>query len=105
MAMRFSSVKENRALNKYAGPGIPDLVLLNEKGDVLSDSYVGGKYRGPHQVMNDLKKLLANGPAAVAGTDNSATTTTAANSASKPASSSIKSPSGTNWDEVFKKKP
>ncbi len=39
-AMRYSAVKGSR-LAKFAGPGIPCLVLLNEKGEVLSHSYVG----------------------------------------------------------------
>lgn len=57
-AVRYSGAKSDRALTKYAGRGIPDLVLLNEKGEVLSDSYAGKGYLGPHKVMNDLKKLL-----------------------------------------------
>ena len=38
-AVRYSAVKGNRNLNKYSGPGIPCLVLVNQKGEVLSDSY------------------------------------------------------------------
>jgi thiol-disulfide isomerase/thioredoxin len=57
-AVRYNAAKGNRALNKYAGPGIPCLVLLSEKGEVLSDSFEGTSYLGPHKVMDDLKKLL-----------------------------------------------
>ena len=102
-AVRYSAVKSDRALTKYAGPGIPDLVLVNEKGEVLSDSYAGKDYLGPHKVMNDLKRLLTGDSSGVVqsdlGTPAPVTTT-----ASEPAKPAIKSPSGTNWDEVFKKK-
>ncbi len=105
-ALRYSAVKGSR-LAKYAGGGIPDIVLLNENGEVLSDSYVSGNYVGPHKVIRDLKKLLTGDGSGIATSDLAtrapvaATTTTAAT----PVGSSIKSPSGTNWDEVFKKKP
>ncbi|MEO5753902.1 MAG: thioredoxin-like domain-containing protein, partial [Chthoniobacterales bacterium] len=58
-ALRYSFAKNDRKLTKYAGPGIPCLVLLDEKGTVISDSYAGSNYLGPHKVMNDLKKLLS----------------------------------------------
>lgn len=103
-AVRYSVAKGNRTLNKYAGPGIPCLVLLNEKGEVLSHSYAGSNYLGPHKVMNDLKKLLTNGSEAVATTDAPAPAAVPAATATKSASNTINSPSGTNWDEVFKKK-
>ncbi len=103
-ALRFSAVKSSRDLNKYAGSGIPCLVLLNEKGEVLSDSYVSGNYVGPHKVMTDLKKLLTGDGSGVT-TSNLATPAAVANVTAKPAGSQIKSPSGTNWDEAFKKKP
>lgn len=103
-ALRFSAVKGSRELNKYAGPAIPCLVLLNEKGEILSDSFVQGKYVGPHKVMTDLKKLLTGDASGVAQSE-LATPAPLAATAASPAGSSIKSPSGTNWDEAFKKKP
>ncbi len=102
-ALRYSAVKDSR-LAKYAGGGIPDLVLLNDKGEVLSDSYVSGNYVGPHKVMSDLKKLLTGDGGGIA-TSNLATPAPVAAVAATPAGNSIKSPSGTNWDEAFKKKP
>lgn len=103
-ALRYSALKSDHALTKYAGSGIPDLVLLNEKGEVLSDSYVGNNYVGPSKVMGDLKKLLTGDSGGVAHRDlaTPASVTTAASD--QPARPAIKSPSGTNWDEVFKKK-
>ena len=102
-AVRYSAAKGNRALNKYAGPGIPCLVLLNEKGEVLSHSYEGTSYLGPYKVMNDLKKLLG-GEADGATQAALATAAAVAATANPPAKPTIQSPSGTNWDEVFKKK-
>ncbi|HEY1770957.1 MAG TPA: thioredoxin-like domain-containing protein [Chthoniobacterales bacterium] len=92
-ALRYSAAKSDRALNKYCGSGIPDLVVLNEKGDILSDSFAGKTYLGPYKVMDDLRKMLNEGSSAVAS----------AGSDSSPASK-IDSPSGTDWDKTFKHK-
>ncbi|HTX17391.1 MAG TPA: thioredoxin-like domain-containing protein [Bacteroidota bacterium] len=43
---------------KYCGPGIPCLVMLNERDEVISDSYFGKRYVGPMQVLADLDALL-----------------------------------------------
>jgi nucleoredoxin len=102
-AVRYSALKGNRALNKYAGPAIPCLVVVNEKGEVLSDSFAGTNYLGPHKVMADLKKLLSGESGGVAHSD-LGTPAPGVTTASKAADNAVKSPSGTNWDEVFKKK-
>jgi thiol-disulfide isomerase/thioredoxin len=57
-AVRFSVARSNEALNKLAGPGIPDLVLLNENGEVISDSFADGAYVGPVKVLKDFLMLL-----------------------------------------------
>ncbi len=54
-ALKFSARDK---LRKYDGPGIPNFVLLDETGKVLSASYVNGKYVGPSKVLEDLKTLL-----------------------------------------------
>ena len=103
-ALRFSAVRTSTNLLKYAGPGIPCLVLLNEKGEVLSHSYDGPKNLGPGKVMGDLAKLASGGPAPAAA---AAAAPPAAQQAASPVKSNtqdVKSPSGTNWGEVFKKK-
>ena len=102
-ALRYSAVKGSR-LAKYSGSGIPCLVLLDEKGEVLSHSYVSGNYVGPGKVMRDLNKLLTGDGSGIA-TSGPATPVPVAATAATPAGNSIKSPSGTNWDEAFKKKP
>lgn len=56
-AIAYDQIKRN-PLSKYGGNGIPRLVLLDEKGTVVSDSYEGEQYVGPTKVMKDLEKLL-----------------------------------------------
>jgi len=43
---------------KYCGPAIPDLVLVGQDGQVLSDSFNGSMYRGPFAVLEDIKHLV-----------------------------------------------
>ncbi len=57
-AVPFKQIKRSGIEDKYAGKGIPNLVLLNADGSVRSGSYVDGKYVGPNKVLNDLKALL-----------------------------------------------
>ncbi len=104
-ALRYSAVRTSGNLMKYAGPGIPCLVLLNNKGEVLSHSYDGKRYLGPGKVLDDMKKLASGdaAPAPAAG-GSSVVTAPAAASPAKSNMQETKSPSGTNWDEVFKKK-
>lgn len=101
-ALRYSAVRTSSSLMKYAGRGIPCLVLINDKGEVLSNSYAGERYLGPGKVMADLAKLATGGPAPAAAPALAAPA--AATSASPTKTQDTKSPSGTNWDEIFKKK-
>lgn len=57
-ALQFDKVAANTAIRKYAGQGIPCLVLLDGAGKVLSDSYAGGQYLGPQKVLADLDKMI-----------------------------------------------
>lgn len=58
-AVRFSDIDSPRLdAKKYCGPGIPCLVLTDEKGRVLSDSFKGQDYLGPMKVMDDIKKMV-----------------------------------------------
>ena len=104
-ALRFTAVRTSSNLTKYAGPGIPCLVLLNDKGEVLSHSYDGPKYLGPGKVMADLAKLASGGPApAVAAAASAPSAAPPAAAPPKSNTPDVNSPSGTKWDEVFKKK-
>lgn len=59
LALEFEKKKQTKELTKYAGGGIPCLVLVDQNGNILSDSYVNGKYVGPTRVMDYLKETLA----------------------------------------------
>ncbi len=43
---------------KYAGKGIPCLVLIDERGEVVSHSYDGARYLGPQHVLRELGNRL-----------------------------------------------
>jgi nucleoredoxin len=56
-AVRFDDIASTKA-NKYCGSGIPDLVLVDADGKVLSDSFQGSNYVGPYKVMDDIKSMV-----------------------------------------------
>ena len=56
-SVKFSDIGSSQ-LKTYCGPGIPCLVLTDENGKVLSDSFHGQDYVGPGQVMEDIKKMV-----------------------------------------------
>jgi nucleoredoxin len=56
-AVRFDDIGSTKA-DKYCGPGIPDLVLVDDHGKVLSDSFSGQDYRGPQAVIEDIQSMV-----------------------------------------------
>jgi nucleoredoxin len=58
-AIAYRSVERMKEIQKYAGTGIPCLVLVDREGKVLSHSYEGQTYVGPTKVMNDIPRLTA----------------------------------------------
>lgn len=58
-AIAYRSVPRMKEIQKYAGNGIPCLVLVDREGKVLSHSYEGQTYVGPTKVMNDIPRLTA----------------------------------------------
>ena len=56
-SVRFDDIDSTKA-NQYCGEGIPDLVLVDADGKVLSDSFQGSEYVGPYKVMNDIKSMV-----------------------------------------------
>ena len=58
-AIEYGKLANVAALQKYAGRGIPDLVIVDASGKVLADSYVSGKYVGPAKVLDDLSTIFA----------------------------------------------
>lgn len=65
-ALNFDKVAGNE-LRKYAGSGIPCLVVVDENGKVISDTYSGTNYRGPEVVLTELDQLFARAGGQVAG--------------------------------------
>lgn len=65
-AIDYQKLSSKAALQKYAGSGIPDLVVLDGSGKVVSDSYAGKEYRGPEKVLADLDQIFAGGGPRVA---------------------------------------
>jgi nucleoredoxin len=57
-ALEWSAAASTREIMRYAGSGIPCLVLVDAEGKVLSDSYRWGRYVGPDAVLEDTWKVL-----------------------------------------------
>ncbi|MEM9295667.1 MAG: thioredoxin-like domain-containing protein [Planctomycetota bacterium] len=62
-------LRKTSPLKQYAGRGIPCLVLLDQAGTVLSDSYVDGSYVGPRTVMAYIQDNVQPPAPATATTD------------------------------------
>lgn len=60
-ALKYDLRQQNPELLRYAGAGIPCLVLVDSAGRVLADSYQGDNYLGPNHVVNETIKILENG--------------------------------------------
>lgn len=59
-ALKFDLTQKSE-LMRYAGPGIPCLVLVDAEGKVLADSFQGDNYLGPGHVLRETQKILAKG--------------------------------------------
>lgn len=57
-ALRYEAIRGSRDVTRYAGDGIPCLVLVDAEGKVLSDSFRAGDYVGPDRVLDDTWKIL-----------------------------------------------
>ena len=95
-AVRWDAVRFSKAA-KLCGAGIPCLVVIDQNDHIVSNSFEGQNYVGPYKVVDDLKKLLAHAGDVI--------TTSATPSPAPLRSATPPSPSGTKWDEVFKKRP
>jgi nucleoredoxin len=58
-AIDFQKLKGKDAIRKYAGDGIPCLVLVDATGKVISSTYAGTQYLGPAKVLGDLDAIFA----------------------------------------------
>lgn len=57
-ALDFSKKGKRSPIQGLGGRGIPDLILIDAEGKVLSTSYEGDNYVGPRKVLKDLDDLL-----------------------------------------------
>lgn len=58
-AVRFDDIDSSRLkARQFEGSGIPDLVLVDDQGKVLADSFVDGEYYGPDPVMNAIMQKV-----------------------------------------------
>jgi len=58
-AVDFPKIGGKEAIRKYAGDGIPCLVLVDATGKVISSTYAGAQYLGPAKVLGDLDAIFA----------------------------------------------
>lgn len=63
--MQFPAIRYNRrnnidVVNAGRERGIPNLVFVDGSGEVLSRSYVNGRYLGPRSVLRDIERHLNN---------------------------------------------
>jgi nucleoredoxin len=65
-AIDFSKIAGKQTITKYAGRGIPCLVLIDSTGKVVSSSFNGTDYVGPKKVLADLDGIFARGSVAQA---------------------------------------
>jgi nucleoredoxin len=63
LAIDYQKLESKGAIKKYAGSGIPCLVLLDSTGRVISDTFAGSQYLGPGKVLADLDTIFAKGDA------------------------------------------
>jgi nucleoredoxin len=61
-AIDFQKMAGKETIRKYAGRGIPCLVLIDSTGKVVSNSYDGTNYVGPKKVLSDLDGVFAGKP-------------------------------------------
>jgi len=65
-AIDYQKLAAKDAIRKYAGSGIPCLVLVDADGKIISDSFNGKQYLGPQKVLTDLDSIFARGAVAQA---------------------------------------
>jgi nucleoredoxin len=53
-----NTFKSTTGIESFADIGIPDLVLVDATGKVLSDSWKDGKYIWPEKVLSDIKTIV-----------------------------------------------
>ncbi len=57
-ALKYSERNSTREITKFAGPGIPCLVVLDAEGKVLAHTFRGNDYLGPEVPLEALEEIL-----------------------------------------------
>lgn len=57
-AIRYTQRRDIDLVNSGSGRGIPNLVFMDGSGEIISRSYVDGRYVGPRRVMRDIERHL-----------------------------------------------
>ena len=58
-AVRYDDLPQLRPVtSKLFGNAIPDLVLTDASGKMLSSTFVNGEYTDPANVIEDIKKMV-----------------------------------------------
>ena len=65
-AIEYQKIPSKSGIMKYAGRGIPCLVVVDSTGKVISNSFDGLSYVGPKKVLADLDAIFAKGMVAQA---------------------------------------
>jgi len=65
-AIEFQKIPSKSGIMKYAGRGIPCLVLVDSTGKIISNSFDGLSYVGPKKVLADLDAIFVKGSIAQA---------------------------------------
>jgi len=60
-ALDYYKRRSATAITRYAGRGIPCLVVVDRRGRVVADSYRGNQYIGPYEPLKKLAALLRQG--------------------------------------------
>jgi nucleoredoxin len=63
-AIDYQKLPMMAAVRRYAGDGIPCLVVVDPTGKVVSDTFAGKQYLGPAKVLSDLDAIFAGAPVA-----------------------------------------
>ncbi len=57
--LKFSEIGSADAIERWAGPAIPDLIAINRNGEIIFNSFRGSEYLGPRSVLERFEPLLA----------------------------------------------
>lgn len=57
--VKLSAKKAKEFFSRFHGPGIPNLILLNEDDELLQSSFEDGKYVGPYAALKKYARIKA----------------------------------------------